>query len=538
MSKVTLMPVVAASVAAAMGYARYADLPLVRTAAVTVAAVLPLYLVVWLSWIFPFYVSELRHVPTVPGFPLWGQFFSIITEECGVPQRRWHKEHGLIIRYFFPFGAERLSIADDEALKHMTVKNPYNYPKPLRAKLWMVRVLGEGVLLAEGPEHMHQRKALSPGFSIQSIRALTPVFWEKSLLLAKLWREEMTVDGVTTKSFEVLEWLNRTTLDIIGQAGFGYDINSLENPETPIREAYRLVFAFDLMSRMLHGIQAFIPESKYIPAKMNRDVETSRRIILDKATEIIQEKQEQAENNTGGKDIIALIARDNKKLKEMGEVGLSLETMRDQVMTFLGAGHDTTATGVAWTIHLLSTHPEIQSRLREEIKDFMPFLFDKDTRFDPEQLMSADADQLPYLDNVCREALRYIPPIPMTVRQSLADDFLGGYKVPAGTVVYVLANAINRLPAYWGKTCDVFDPDRWDDLPASYTVNAYMTFLQGPRGCIGKKFAETEMKILLCCLLSMYEFRRDVNTADPEEWKMWRLVLRPKEGVTVKVTAL
>ncbi|KAI1334059.1 cytochrome P450 [Xylariaceae sp. FL0016] len=538
MSKVSLMPVLAATGAASFLWARQTEQPAVLTVALSLAVVFPLYVVVWLSWIFPLYVSELRHVPTVPGFPLWGQFFEIITQECGVPQRQWHKDHGPIIRYFFPFGAERLSIADDEALKQMTVKNPYNYPKPVRAKLWMVRILGEGVLLAEGQEHVHQRKSLAPGFSIQSIRGLTPVFWEKSLLLAKCWRQEMTAEKVSTKSFECLEWLNRTTLDIIGSAGFGYDINSLENPETPIREAYRLVFAFDIFSRMLHGIQAFIPASKYIPAKMNRDMETSRGIIIDKATEIITEKQEQAENNTGGKDILALIARDNKKMKAMGEQGLSFETMRDQVMTFLGAGHDTTATGVAWTIHLLSTHPEIQSRLREEVKDHMPFLFDKETRFDSEQVAIADADQLPYLDNVCRESLRYIPPIPMTVRQSLADDTLGGYKVPAGTVIYCLANAINRLPSYWGPTADEFDPDRWDDLPKTFTANAFMTFLQGPRGCIGRKFAETEMKILLCCLLSMFEFKRDFDTPDPEEWKMWRLVLRPKEGVTVKVTAI
>ncbi|KAI1077638.1 cytochrome P450 78A3 [Whalleya microplaca] len=538
MSKVTAMPVLAVTTAASFIWARQTETPVLSTIIQSVAIVFPLYVVVWLSWIYPFYVSELRHVPTVPAFPLWGQFFDIITQECGVPQRKWHQEHGPIVRYFFPFGAERLSIADDEALKQMTVKNPYNYPKPVRAKLWMVRILGEGVLLAEGQEHVHQRKSLAPGFSIQSIRALTPVFWEKSLKLAKCWRQEMTAEKVTTKSFEVLEWLNRTTLDIIGSAGFGYDINSLDNPEAPIREAYRLVFAFDLASRVLHGIQAFIPASKYIPAKMNRDMETSRGIILDKATEIIKEKQEEAENKTGGKDIIALIARDNMKMKAQGEAGLSFETMRDQIMTFLGAGHDTTATGVAWTIHLLSTHPEIQSRLREEIKDYLPFLFDKETRFDPAQIATADPDQLPYLDNVCRESLRYIPPIPMTVRQSIADDRLGPYKVPGGTVIYVLANAINRLPMYWGPTADQFDPDRWDDLPKTFTTNAFMTFLQGPRGCIGKKFAETEMKIMLCSLLSMYEFKRDFSAPDPEEWKMWRLVLRPKEGVTVKVTAI
>ena len=96
------------------------------------------------SWIFPFYISELRHIPTVPGFPLWGQFFAIITTECGVVQRGWHQQYGPIVRYFFPFGSERLSVTDDDAIKHMTVRNPYNYPKPQRARLWMRQILGEG----------------------------------------------------------------------------------------------------------------------------------------------------------------------------------------------------------------------------------------------------------------------------------------------------------------------------------------------------------------------------------------------------------
>ena len=499
---------------------------------------IPTYVLLYLSYIYPFYISELRHVPTVPGFPLWGQFFEIITSECGVPQRNWHTEHGTIIRYFFPFGAERLSVADDKAIHQMCNKNPYNYPKPVRAKLWMVRILGEGVLLAEGQEHVHQRKALAPGFSIGAIRSLSPVFWRKSLLLSTLWKEEMSEARVTTKCFEALDWLNRTTLDIIGQAGFGTDINSLENPETPIREAYRLVFAFDIGSRILHGLQAFIPSTKYIPAKMNRDMEEARSIILDKATEIITEKEHQASVDSKHKDIIALIARDNKKLKDAGEAGLTFETMRDQVMTFLGAGHDTTATGVAWTLHLLSTHPEIQTKLRAEIKEHMPFLFDPSTRYSPEELAKVDADLLPYLDNVCRESLRYIPPIPMTVRQSVADDMLGPYKVPAGTVIYMLANAINRLPMYWGPTANEFDPDRWDHLPSTYTTNAFMTFLQGPRGCVGRKFAETEMKVLLCCLMSLFRFERDLEVEDPEDLKMWRLVLRPRDGVSLKVTEI
>ncbi|KAK4043701.1 cytochrome P450 [Parachaetomium inaequale] len=531
----TPVPVLAFASASTYYCARKSDLPVWPSAPLVMITIIGAYWVIWRSWLFPTYFSELRHVPTVQGFPLWGQLIPIIFEECGLPQRRWHRQHGPIIRYFFPLGCERLSVADDMAIRHLTVKDPYNFPKPLRAKLWMVRILGEGVLLAEDVEHARQRKTLNPGFSISAIRTFTPIFWQKALLMADLQRGEMEEAGKSSISFEVLEWLNRCTLDIIGQAGFGYDIGSLEDATLPIRHAYRLVFNFDLSSRVLHGLQAFFPKSKHIPAQMNRDMEEARRIIQNEATTIINEKLEEAEQATNAKDVLALIAQENLKYKDKGEPGLSFETMRDQIMTFLAAGHDTTATGTAWTIHLLSIHPEMQDRLREEIRRYMPFLFDPTWTYDRSMILT-DPDRLPYLDNVCRESLRYIPPIPMTVRESVADDVIEGYKVPAKTVLYMLANAINRMEWFWGDDADVFDPDRWDNLPKTVVPNSFMTFLQGPRGCLGRKFAEVEMKVLLCVLLSRWKFERDYTTEDPEDWKMWRLVLRPKEGITVVAT--
>ena len=530
-----MLPLLCLSGGIALGAQKLADMNSLRVFGATFGANILIYLAYW-CYIFPFHISTLRKVPTVPGFPLWGQFFTIISTEVGTPNREWHKKHGPIVRYFFPFGAERLSIADDDALNHMCIKNPYNYPKPDRAKQWMVRVLGEGVLLAEGSPHKHQRKALSPGFSIQSIKALTPIFWRKALLLSRLWERDMIVAKTDSMTIEVLEWLNRTTLDIIGEAGFGTDLDSLEHPETPIREAYRLVFAFDIQSRVLHGLAAFIPLTKYIPAKMNRDILQSRNIIMSKATDIVRQKHQKT--HAKDKDIIALIVKDNMRMEAAGEAALSFETMRDQVMTFLGAGHDTTATGVAWTIHLLSTHQDVQDRVRAEIKKHYPFMFDPSARNDVDRLSKLDADNLHYLDNVCRESLRYIPPIPMTVRETISADRLGGYDVPAKTTVYIHANAIHRLPSFWGGNADVFDPDRWDHLPKDHTTNAFMTFLQGPRGCIGRKFAETEMKCLMICLLSMYRFERDLTVDDPESWKMWRLVLRPRDGVACLVTML
>lgn len=495
------------------------------------------YWFIWHALIWPLIFSELRHVPTVPGFPLWGQFLPIVTEECGLPQRRWHYEHGPVIRYFFPLGFERLSLADEESISHVTTKNPYNFPKPLRAKLWMMRILGDGVLLAEGQEHIDQRKTLNAGFSTSAIRSFVPIFWQKSLLMVdqqQLEFQELEKDGAEEMKIDALDWLNRCTLDIIGIAGFKFELGALLDPLLPLRNAYKLVFKFDSWSRTMHGIQAFFPQSQRWPCQMNKDMEEARVIIQDKAETIIREKLHIAEKNKSGKDVLTLIAQENLKQRNEGFPGLSRDNIRDQIMTFLGAGHDTTATGAAWTIQLLANFPEVQDRLRNEIRERMPFLFNPDWHFDPDAPVT-NPDLLPYLSNVCRESLRHIPPIPMTVREALQDDVIKGYKIPKGTILYMLANAINHMYWFWGDEPNDFDPDRWDDLPETVVPSAMLTFLQGPRGCIGRKFAEVEMKILLCVMLSRWEFYPDYSTNDPEDWKMWRLVLRPKCGVPMLV---
>ena len=492
------------------------------------------YYVLYQSWYYPFYVSPLRRIPTPPCFPLWGHCPTIFTNETGVPLRKWHQEYGNVVRYFYLLGSERLSVVDQESIKQVTIKNPYNYPKPLSVKYWMGRILGrDGILLAEGGVHVQQRKVLAPGFSTQSIKTLYPIFWRKALLLSEIWRQKIVKDNKDHKYIEVLEGLNRTTLDIIGQAGFGTEIDSLRRPDAPLPVAYKALFTFSLAARVYHALNSKTTWANYLPFKMNHDMVKSRKVICDAATDIINRKLFEVDSKD--KDIIALTIRG---FNVPGAEQLSFETMRDQIMTFLGAGHDTTATGAAWTLHLLAKHPAIQQRLRAEIKQHMPSLFDPGSREDDAKLANVDVDQLPYLENVCRESLRYIPPIPFTVRQSVSEDRLGGYIIPPHTYVYVHANTINQLPQYWGSTAAEFDPDRWDHLPDTYCPEAFMTFLQGPRGCIGRKFAETEMKTLLCSLLSMYVFEPDTTFDDPEKWKMWRIVLRPKDGIRLKVSQL
>ncbi|KAM0794503.1 cytochrome P450 monooxygenase [Usnea florida] len=514
----------------------------------TFSTVFPAYYILYQSWIHPFYISPLRFVPTVPGFPVWGHVLIYATEEAGVPQRRWHKQHGPIVRYFGPFGAPKLSVIDEEALKQILVKDPYHWPKPPAFKNFIGPMLGEGLVVVEGDTHIQQRKALAPGFSISSIKTLSPIFWRTAMQLSNFWHAEISEvkaqaeEKAQGSSIEVLDGLNRATLDIIGEAGFGTKFNSLTVPDTPIRVAYQRYFQFDNWGRLYHGLLTQTPLAKYLPMRAKREIMAARRTLIDIASDIIRDKQSKKLSQTLSreKDIIALVVRDHSTASGNIEGQLSFQSMRDQVMTFLGAGHDTTANGAAWTLHLLAKHRSTQDKLRREIQDYFPFLFSPNSheREDLSRLSKIDEDNLPYLNNVCRESLRYIPTIPFVVRQNSADDHLCGYRIPAGTVTFIFTNTINRAPGFWGDSADNFDPDRWDHLPETYTPHAFTSFLYGPRGCIGRKFAETEMKTLLCCLLSMFRFEIDETVDDPEKWKMWRVVHKPMYGIKLKVSPL
>ena len=152
--------------------------------------------------------------------------------------------------------------------------------------------------------------------------------------------------------------------------------------------------------------------------------------------------------------------------------------------------HDTTATGCAWTIDLLSKHPDIQDRLREEILTCFPTLSQPDIDAHWGGLSMAKLnllDRLPYLSNVCNESLRFIPPVPIVIRECVEDTMLAGYFVPCGTNIFISSNAINHLSWFWGPTANRFDPDRWDNLPKDWAPGAYQTFLEGPRGVHRKK---------------------------------------------------
>ena len=215
--------------------------------------------------------------------------------------------------------------------------------------------------------------------------------------------------------------------------------------------------------------------------------------------------------------------------------GFSDEDLVNQMMTFLAAGHETTATALTWAMHLLCKHPEVQTRLRDELLTaHLPDIRDRNTTITPDVL-----DRIPYLNAVCNEVLRFIPPVPFTLRQAAHDEYLLGQFIPKGTTVVLAPFATNLSTEMWGPDARDFNPDRWLGPGKANTGGAdsnysFLTFLHGPRSCIGQSFAKAEFACLLAGWISAF----GVEAEDPkrEVEIQGGITQRPKGGLPVVLT--
>ncbi|EMT69291.1 hypothetical protein FOC4_g10000603 [Fusarium odoratissimum] len=251
------------------------------------------HLVVWLSWIFPRYVSELRHIPTVPGFPLWGQFFDVITQEYGTPQRLWHHQYGPVVRYFFPFGSERLSIAERAALQRMAFDCPKTYvgncAKPSQAHSLIGRTLRLGLLLDQSSQHDYRSSALALAFSVQSIKTLVPVIWTISLCLGECWKETNASGRPNATTVEALCWLKRLTLDIISRKVSAAEmkavmcslltfIETIDHNKILPKISHETIQHYPKMSE---SVNAFDPLERYVsdPSALRKALDESNALV-------------------------------------------------------------------------------------------------------------------------------------------------------------------------------------------------------------------------------------------------------------------
>lgn len=375
-----------------------------------------------------------------------------------------------------------------------------------------------------------------PAFAYRHVKDLYPVFWAKASEMVKELTVATLVDGARpmdvaeAPAVQIADWSSRSTLDIIGAAGMGYDFGAIKDPNTELNTIYRTVFHPSSQAQMLALLGFFLPSwiLHRIPIARNQEIPQATQTIRKVCRRLIAEKKRKlaSKDEESGIDIISVA---------LSSGGFTEENLVDQMMTFLAAGHETTATGLIWAVYCLCRHPHYQNRLREEIQANLPSI-DSSTPITAETL-----DRLPFLHAVCNEVLRLHSPVTLTFRQASKATSICGQYVPKGTTIVLSAAAVNHSKELWGPDASEFKPERWlgpgrMNTGGASSNYAFLTFLHGPRSCIGQAFAKAEFAVLVAGLVGRFEM--DLEDKEAEMKIQTGVTARPKGGLMVRMRAV
>ncbi|KAJ5104263.1 hypothetical protein N7532_004792 [Penicillium argentinense] len=463
---------------------------------------------------------------------LTGNSKSFLVETPYVLIRGWLKDfpnEGLL-RYYIVGNLEWVMPTSPEALKEILVTKAYEFEKPEIMKYGLQKTLGHGILLAEGEEHKIHRKNLMPAFSYRHIKNLYSVFWSKSVEMVKMIEQDLLSRTGEDNVVRIGDWASRITLDIIGVAGMGCDFDALKSPEYTLHQSYKTLVSQTLSEKLLFllGVLTHPRYTLNLPTARNREMKMCNARIRSAAREVIQQRKAKKTNIETDIDIIS-VALQSGLFDE--------ESLIDQAMTFLGAGHDTTAASLQWSIYALCKHPDIQTNLREEVRAHLPAISGSDT----EHVSASTLDNLPYLSAFCNEVLRFYPAVPKTVRRAVHDTTVIDKRIPEGTLIVLAPEVINHMDEMWGPDADKFDLQRFlkpgqANVGGATSNFANMSFLHGPRSCIARGFAKAELAFMVAAMAG--RFQMELKYPDAELRTHETLTLVPADGVLAILTPL
>lgn len=363
-------------------------------------------------------------------------------------------------------------------------------------------LLGRGILTSDGARWKAQRRTAAPIFRPDAIAAFVPAMHNAVERTAVRWssRGEGPVD--------VLDEMMRTTFDIIGATTLP------DEPSLDVAEFGRSLSTY-LDSVGWKILMSMLKVPRWVPHPGSIRAARAARRLRGSIAGIVAGRR--AEGRFG-RDLLGLMmqASDPEGGPHSGSTGMSDEALADNLLTFVAAGHETTALAMAWTFRLLAEHPRVEMRLRAEIAA-------AGARPAP--------DDLPYARQVVMEAMRLYPPAPVMVRQAISDVRLGAITIPAGSSLHVPIYAIHRHRALWASP-ETFDPDRF--APGIQRDRySYLPFGAGPQVCVGMGFAMAECIVILAGLLPRFRFET-LSPSRPEA--RFKVTLRPHGGMPLKLS--
>jgi cytochrome P450 len=416
--------------------------------------------------------------------------------------------HGDVVRVRFFANQYFHFLSSPDAVRHVFATNADNYSKvPHPAFVLLSHVMGKGLVTADGPLWLRQRKLVQPAFTKQRVADYGRLMVDATRRMLERW----TLVDQTHAALNIDAEMMSLTLEIVGQTLFSLDIAG---------ESGRVGAAFNQVSEQFakllgHPLGQALIALPFLPSikQFNANIATLDEVVA----EIISDRRV----NPGDRgDLLSLLmaARDEGTGERMDDAQL-----RDEVMTLLLSGHETTADALTWTFYLLDRHPEVRGRLEGEVDEVL----------DGRDPTVEDLAALPYTRMVIQEALRLYPPIFLFARWSRGADEVLGHPIPANANVMVSPYVLHRNPDVWFEP-ERFDPERFS--PAAVAERhpyAYLPFSGGPRQCIGVHFALMEAQLLLATIIGATRLRcTPGHRAVPGP----QMTLRPKGGMPMYVS--
>jgi cytochrome P450 len=385
-------------------------------------------------------------------------------------------------------------------IEYVLVTNPGNFTKSADYRA-LQRVLGRGLLTSEGTFWQRQRGLIQPAFRRENILSYARVMTAATTRMVDGWHNY--------ESRNLHDDLMRVTLEIVAECLFGAQVGDAAERVGKAMHVVTERFVHDAAQALLFPFD--IPD--FLAPRRRHAVSELKDVING----IIQERRN---SDQPRQDLLGSLLQ----ARDANGSPMSDAQLRDEVMTLFLAGHETTAITLSWTFFLLAQHPQVEALVVKELRAVLG----------NREPVPEDLPRLRYTEMVLKEAMRFYPAVWGIGRRALADCEIGGYRISAGTNVFILQWLTHRDSRFF-RNPEAFDPERWQEDPVrtgKIPRFAYFPFGGGPRVCVGASFAMIEATTLLATILR--RVRLECQTGHPVEM-LPSVTLRPKHGVRVIV---
>ena len=413
-------------------------------------------------------LTKTKEPPYLRGNPLFGSAFEMRRDPLRVLTEA--RRHGDFVRFRLgPYRVYLLSRPD--YISHVLQKNPRNY---LKDGYEHIEIVGNGLLASEGDFWRRQRRLAQPAFHRECLAEMAKTMTDATEKMLGRSGARSTDDPLDLDAE-----MSRLTLEIVGRTLFSAEVGD-EAGKVGSALATVLNLGFQRTGR-------FVPVPLGVPTPKNRRYRNAVRHLNGVVGALISGRRA---GGGGEDDLLAMLleARDADTGEGMGE-----RQLRDEVMTILTAGYETTARALAWTWYLLDANPHVRERLERELDG----LNGRVPTF-------GDLDRLTYTKMVLQESMRLFPPVWGLSRLVAQEDEIGGYRISKGSRVVVSQYVTHRHPDFWDNP-ETFDPERFTpERSAGRPRYAYFPFSGGPRQCIGNNFAMMEAVLVIATIARRY----------------------------------